>query len=60
MSDFEDCFGFSTSHTTRKPRNGELDGKDYHFVDREEMELRINDGEFIETAEFSGNLYGTR
>lgn len=46
--------------TTRKPRAGELDGRDYYFVEREEMELCINENEFIETAEFSGNLYGTR
>lgn len=46
--------------TTRKPRKGEVDGKDYHFVDREQMELCMGEGDFIETAEFSGNLYGTR
>jgi len=59
MSDFEDLFGFSISHTTRKPRAGEQDGKDYYFVDREDMEIGMEEGEFIETAEFSGNLYGT-
>jgi len=59
MNEFKDYFGFSISHTTRKPRKGEIDGKDYYFVEREEMELCINEGDFIETAEFSGNLYGT-
>nr|XP_032821441.1 guanylate kinase isoform X2 [Petromyzon marinus] len=45
--------------TTRNPRAGEVDGKDYHFVCREEMEKGILADEFIEHAEFSGNLYGT-
>ena len=41
------------------PRPGEKDGVDYHFSDRETMERMRDDGEFIETAEFSGNMYGT-
>ncbi|CAH7686938.1 guanylate kinase [Phakopsora pachyrhizi] len=52
-------FGFSVSHTTRKPRPGEVDGVAYHFVIREEFEKMIGRGEFIEHAEFGGNLYGT-
>ena len=47
------------SHTTRKPRNGEVNGKEYHFVERESMLQAIANSEFIESAEFSGNLYGT-
>ena len=52
-------FGFSVSHTTRKPRPGEVDGKHYHFVTREQMEAKIRSGEFLEHAEVHGNLYGT-
>ncbi|XP_031210110.1 guanylate kinase isoform X2 [Mastomys coucha] len=52
-------FGFSVSHTTRNPRPGEEDGKDYYFVTRELMQRDIAAGDFIEHAEFSGNLYGT-
>uniref|UniRef100_A0A1A8G5S5 Guanylate kinase n=1 Tax=Nothobranchius korthausae TaxID=1143690 RepID=A0A1A8G5S5_9TELE len=59
MKEYENVFGFSVSHTTRKPRPGEENGKDYHFVTREAMQAAINNGEFIENAEFSGNLYGT-
>ncbi|KAJ8019823.1 Guanylate kinase [Holothuria leucospilota] len=51
--------GFSVSHTTRKPRPGEKDGVDYHYTNREDMIKAVNNGEFIETAEFSGNMYGT-
>uniref|UniRef100_A0A3B4XTI0 Guanylate kinase n=1 Tax=Seriola lalandi dorsalis TaxID=1841481 RepID=A0A3B4XTI0_SERLL len=59
MKEHEDVFGFSVSHTTRNPRPGEEDGKDYHFTTREAMEEGISKGEFIENAEFSGNMYGT-
>ncbi|KAL6491435.1 hypothetical protein MHYP_G00017800 [Metynnis hypsauchen] len=59
MKEFEGLFGFSVSHTTRKPRPGEVNGKDYHYVSREVMQAGISNGEFIEHAEFSGNLYGT-
>ncbi|KAF6734096.1 Guanylate kinase [Oryzias melastigma] len=59
MSEYDSVFGFSVSHTTRKPRPGEQNGIDYHFVSREEMQAGINNGDFIENAEFSGNLYGT-
>jgi len=58
-SEFPTAFGFSVSHTTRKPREGEVSGKDYHFVTRDVMEQSIKNGDFIENAEFSGNLYGT-
>ncbi|XP_034035760.1 guanylate kinase-like isoform X4 [Thalassophryne amazonica] len=59
MKDHEGVFGFSVSHTTRSPRIGEEDGKDYHFTTRELMQEGIDKGNFIETAEFSGNMYGT-
>ena len=52
--------GFSISCTTRKPRQGEQDGKDYHFIAREEFERLVEAGEFIEHANVFGNLYGTR
>ncbi|XP_035216707.1 guanylate kinase-like isoform X1 [Stegodyphus dumicola] len=59
MKEFPDYFGFSISHTTRKPRPGETQGKDYNFVDRKEFEEAIANGEFLEFTEFSGNIYGT-
>ena len=51
---------FSVSCTTRPPRAHEQDGRDYHFVDRPEMERLIAAGEFVEHANVFGNLYGTR
>ncbi|XP_029989049.1 guanylate kinase 1b isoform X2 [Sphaeramia orbicularis] len=59
MKDHEGVFGFSVSHTTRNPRPGEEDGKDYHFTTREAMQEALERGDFIENAEFSGNMYGT-
>uniref|UniRef100_H3DDL0 Guanylate kinase n=1 Tax=Tetraodon nigroviridis TaxID=99883 RepID=H3DDL0_TETNG len=59
MKEHEGVFGFSVSHTTRSPRPGEEDGKDYHFTSREAMREGIDKGDFIENAEFSGNMYGT-
>ncbi len=50
---------FSVSATTRPKRAGEVDGKDYYFLTREEFRARLNKGEFIEYAEVYGNLYGT-
>ncbi len=49
----------SVSHTTRAPRPGEQDGRDYHFVSRPVFEAMIGRGEFLESAEVHGNLYGT-
>lgn len=49
----------STSSTTRAPRSGEVDGREYHFVSRDDFIRMINDGEFVEWAEVHGNLYGT-
>ena len=51
--------GFSVSHTTRAPRQGEESGRDYHFVSQSEfLELR-EEGAFLEWAEVHGNFYGT-
>ncbi|MBT9589418.1 MAG: guanylate kinase [Thiobacillus sp.] len=49
----------SVSYTTRTPRPGETDGRDYHFVDRQRFELMLAEGEFLEHAEVYGNFYGT-
>ncbi|KAI0255764.1 guanylate kinase [Lactifluus subvellereus] len=59
---FSECpgkFAFSVSHTTRAPRPGEVNGVQYHFVSREDFVSLLNQGGFVEHAEFSGNLYGT-
>lgn len=50
---------FSVSHTTRKPRATELDGREYHFVDRPTFEAMVRAEAFAEWAEVHGNLYGT-
>lgn len=52
-------FRFSVSHTTRKPRPSEVDGRDYHFVTEEAFRKIIADNGFAEWAEVHGNLYGT-
>jgi guanylate kinase len=50
---------FSVSHTTRAPRANEVDGRDYHFVDRTRFVELVRAGAFLEWAEVHGNLYGT-
>ncbi len=50
---------FSVSHTTRKPRANEEDGREYHFVSRERFRELIEADAFLEWAEVHGNLYGT-
>lgn len=52
-------FSLSISATTRAPRPGEQDGREYFFLSRQEFQQRIQEGRFLEWAEFSGNLYGT-
>jgi len=52
-------FTFSVSCTTRAPRQGERDGREYHFLSRQRFEELIRQGSFAEWAEVHGNLYGT-
>lgn len=52
-------FVYSVSCTTRKPRPGEIDGDDYHFIQEEEFTRRAANGEFLEHANVHGNYYGT-
>ncbi|GAB5361237.1 hypothetical protein AAMO2058_000696200 [Amorphochlora amoebiformis] len=59
FSEFPDQFGYSVSHTTRQPRPGEVDGKNYYFVDNQTMRADIDSGLFVEHATFAGNMYGT-
>ena len=49
----------SVSATTRTPRPGEVDGRDYHFLSPEEFERRVDGGDFLEHATYAGNRYGT-
>ena len=49
----------SVSYSTRKPRNGEIDGRDYYFVSQERFQEMIRAGDFAEWAEVHSNLYGT-
>lgn len=50
---------YSVSVTTRSPRPGEIDGKNYYFISRNKFEQLVAEGEFLEWAEFAGNYYGT-
>ncbi|MDJ0797008.1 MAG: guanylate kinase [Calothrix sp. MO_167.B12] len=50
---------YSVSATTRSPRPGEVDGKDYYFIDRSKFDQLVAQSEFLEWAEFAGNCYGT-
>lgn len=59
FAEYPNKFGFSVSHTTRSPRTGETDGKDYNFVTRSFFENLIAENGFIEHAQFGSNLYGT-
>jgi len=51
--------GYSISHTSRPPRTGEIDGEDYHFVDRKAFKEMVDEGAFVEWARVYGHLYGT-
>jgi guanylate kinase len=55
----DDRLEFSVSATTRAPRAGEVEGRDYYFLSREEFMRRVEAGGFVEWAEVHGNLYGT-
>ncbi len=59
FEEFADRIAYSVSATTRGPREGEVDGKDYFFISRQEFERRVKNNEFLEHAEFAGNSYGT-
>lgn len=52
-------FVFSVSATTRAPRPGEVNGINYHFIDREEFQRRIDEGGFLEYTTYCDNFYGT-
>jgi len=50
---------FSVSATTRRMREGERDGADYHFLSRDDFQRRLSENQFLEWATYNGNLYGT-
>jgi len=54
-----ESLAYSISHTSRRPRGPEKNGKDYHFVDRDAFEKMAGEGAFVEWAEVYGDLYGT-
>lgn len=58
FSEFKNTY-FSISSTTRAPREGEIDGVNYHFISKDEFETDIKAGLFLEWASVHGNLYGT-
>jgi guanylate kinase len=59
FTEYPDRFGFSVSHTTRQPRAGEQNGREYHFVTHDEFEDLVQKKGFVEHAQFGGNRYGT-
>ena len=59
LMEWDPSLSFSVSATTRAPRSGEIDGKDYYFRSREEFEAMVAKGEMLEHAEVFGNLYGS-
>jgi len=59
FDEFDGKVAFSVSATTRGPREGEIDGKHYFFISRQDFESRIANNEFLEHAQFAGNCYGT-
>ncbi|MBF9041975.1 guanylate kinase [Rhodobacterales bacterium HKCCE4037] len=56
---WDDTLSFSVSATTRAPRPGEVDGKDYHFLDEARFKAMVRDGEMLEHAHVFGNFYGS-
>ena len=58
LKEYPDLF-FSVSATTREPREGELDGIHYHFIEPENFHKMIEEDAFLEYAEYVGNFYGT-
>ncbi|KAF2704802.1 guanylate kinase [Pleomassaria siparia CBS 279.74] len=59
FEEYPDKFGFSVSHTTRSPRTGEENGREYHFVSKDDFLKLVDEKGFIEHAQFGGNHYGT-
>ena len=59
FEEFGHQMAFSVSATTRAPREGEIDGKHYFFISKQDFENRIANNDFLEHAEFAGNCYGT-
>jgi len=59
LLDARDDLGYSVSATTRRMRPGEVEGKDYFFLNRKDFEQKVKAGEFVEWAEYGGELYGT-
>lgn len=56
---FQGRFSFSVSYTTRKPREGEVDGVHYNFVDKSTFEEMVREDKFIEHCTVHTNMYGT-
>ena len=56
---YPDKFGFSVSYTTRAPRPGEVNGKSYFFVSKEEFQGMIDKDDFVEWFQVHQNMYGT-
>ena len=59
LKEYPALFGHAISHTTRKPRSGEVDGVNYYFCTRSDMKSMISKNEFIEVVEMFGNFYAT-
>jgi guanylate kinase len=59
LLDRDETIALSVSVTTRKPRPGEIDGTDYHFIDRARFDSMVARGDLLEWAEVFGNCYGT-
>ncbi|MEM9129668.1 MAG: guanylate kinase [Pseudomonadota bacterium] len=59
LLEWDSTISFSVSATTRPPREGEVDGKDYHFMTSEQFEDDVNSGEMLEHATVFGNSYGS-
>eukprot|EP00835_Amoeboradix_gromovi_P002790 NODE_165_length_16345_cov_0.329743.p6 type:complete len:189 gc:universal NODE_165_length_16345_cov_0.329743:8949-8383(-) len=59
FAEYPDKFGFSISHTTRKPRRGEVEDVNYHYISKEEFMKLISENQFVEHAIYAGNHYGT-
>ena len=59
FAEFGDQIAFSVSATTRAPREGEIDGVHYHFIDVDRFRQMIQEDAFLEYAEYVGNFYGT-